>query len=200
MFEVIAYKSVHKFLSVVEPTLLTREAENSLMLGLCYSLLNSSQQSSALLLAIFKNTEIHSAAIQTPPYNLIVSRSEEEGLGKLADYLSIQNLKVPGVVGPNIEATIFAEQYSTKMNCKFELGMDQRIYEARVINVPKVSGSLKLAESTDFDKVSEWLFNFSTESLPQREKFDVSFANEWAKKAIADQTAYNVIVISVIVH
>lgn len=171
--------------------LLEREAENSLMLGLCRSLVAENKlPENTLLLAVTKNSIPYTAAVQTPPYNLIISKSDKDALNELTNYFAQNKVKIPGVVGPKVETTVFAKIYSSKMNCNYQLGMDQRIYEAKHINVPNVAGILKSATLTEVDIVSQWLYEFSRESLPEREKFSLMYAQEWANKAITEKTAY----------
>lgn len=191
MLKVSAFSSIDEFLTLAEPTLLEREAENSLMLGLSRSLASSRQISEeVLLLAIMRDSEVLTVAMQTPPYNLIVSRSKAEPLKELAHFLSKQNTILPGVVGPKEEATLFAQLYSERKNIEYQLGMDQKIYLATKINDPFVEGSLKLATENDVDIVAQWLYEFSLESLPEKEKFDLKYALEWAIKAVSEQSAY----------
>lgn len=191
MYKILRYKSVHDFLSFVEPMLLAREAENCLMLGLCRSLASSVElPNEILLLVVTKDSLPYSAAVQTPPFNLIVSKSNKYGLNELANFLSVNEIKIPGVVGPKSDATSFAEIYSSKMNCKMHLGMDQKIYEATQIAIPQVNGSLKVANESELDIIYQWLYEFSAESLPEREKFNLDYAQDWAKKAIFEKSAY----------
>lgn len=191
VFDIQKYSSIKDFLSLVEPMLLEREAENSLMLGLCRSLVSEVKlPEKILLLVVIRNSLPYTVAVQTPPFNLILSKSDREAIDELTNFFSQNKIIIPGVVGPNTESTLFAEIYSSKMKCNYVLGMDQRIYEAKHIIVPEVKGSLKSASQKESNIVSQWLYEFGQESLPAREKFSFEFAQEWANKAIAEKTAY----------
>lgn len=191
MYKIVQHSSFTDFLATSSEHLSLREAENSLILGLCLSQTKTSETlNGAILLSVFKDGSLQTSAIQTPPYNLILSRSNPSALESLIEYMFSKGLKIPGVVGPKEEASFFVKTFSQKYNGKFELGMDQRIYECTEVIEPAVPGVLKVADPSDEKIVSEWLYKFSEESLPSREKISLQQAHEGAVKAISSKNAY----------
>lgn len=187
-FKILTDSSANIFLKEARSLLYKNEAEYSLMLGLCTSMLSS--EGRIHLFRITKGGDTTAAAIQTPPHNLIVTQASEKELEVLANHIFDTGLDVPGVVGPTESASIFADKWSKMTGKNQKLGMVQKIYEAHNILLPKVKGYLRPALSEDKQLIAKWLYEFSSESLPEKDKFDLPFANEWADKAIQTKTAF----------
>ncbi len=187
-FKILTDSSAEIFLKEASSLLYTNEAEYSLMLGLCTSML--SFEGTIHLFRISNDGRTTAAAIQTPPHNLIVTQASEKELELLANHIFDSGLDLPGVVGPTVSASIFADKWSKMTGKNQKLGMVQKIYEAHNILLPKVKGHLRPALSGDKPLIAKWLYEFSSESLPEKDKFELPFANEWADKAIQAKTAF----------
>lgn len=191
MLKVVRYDSYSSFLIASESKLLENEAENSLILGLCQSnrhLINL--EDGILLLCILEGERSLAAAVCFPPYNLIISRASPEELDLFVDYLISSKLEVPGVVGPSESSSYFAQKYSSELSIENELGMDQKIFQCNRVIKPSVSGQLLKASEADLELISEYLYLFSKEALPTREKYSRPDSRSFAKKAIESGTAY----------
>lgn len=187
-FKILADSSAEIFLKEAGSLLYANEAEYSLMLGLCTSILSS--EGLIHLFRISKDGGTTAAAIQTPPHNLIVTQASEKELELLANHIFDSGLDLPGVVGPSVSASFFANKWSKMTGKNQKLGMAQKIYEASNVLLPKVKGYLRPALSGDKQLIARWLYEFSSESLPEKDKFGLPFANEWADKAIHAKTAF----------
>lgn len=191
MLEVFQFHDIEEYLRIAGPTLYEREAENSLMLGLCQSFVVSKNlPQDVLLLVVLSEGRVTTAAVQTPPYNLIISASDNDSLDVLARFVHSRERYIPGVVGPKKDATEFATKWSQVSQKSFYSGMDQKIYQVQKVRDPNVGGSLKIANNSLIDLVAIWLFEFSQESLPAKEKFKMDFALESAVKAVDTKSAY----------
>ena len=190
MSAVVSDETVEEFLKSAGPLLYLNEEANSLMLGICQGLTELPLGKGTQLLRIVDSGKTLLAAIQTPPYNLIISLGSLENIPLLADFLIAQKISIPGVVGPEKEAELFAEIWRNKTRQQSSLGMDQKIYRIDRVNIPAVEGTLKLATLDYVQEVGAWLFKFGQESLPEREKPTFEESMNEAFKAIKAQTAY----------
>lgn len=188
--EVFADNSLDDFLSEAGPLLFQHEAANALMLGLTLSWTPSPHSQEIRLFRVVKHGRTRTAAVQTPPFNFIVTFADDDELDHLVMELASRGLDFPGVLGPSREARYFAGKWSEISGKSQVLGMSQKIYKADMAILPSVRGTLKKAVSEDVELVADWLYQFSEESLPEREKFSRSFAEEGARKAIETGTAY----------
>lgn len=190
MSAVISDESVEEFLKSAGPLLYMNEEANSLMLGICQGLTALPFSKGTQFLRIVESGKTVLAAIQTPPYNLIISLGSLKDIPLLADYLISQKVSIPGVVGPEKEAELFAEMWSNKTRQQCSLGMDQKIYRIDRVTIPTIEGSLKLADLDHVQEVGIWLFKFGQESLPEREKPTFEESMNAAFKAVATQSAF----------
>ena len=190
MSAVVSDETVEEFLKSAGPLLYLNEEANSLMLGICQGLTALPLGKGTQLLRIVDSGKTLLAAIQTPPHNLIISLGSLKNIPLLADFLIAQKISIPGVVGPEKEAELFAEVWRKKASQQCSLGMDQKIYRIDRVNIPAVEGTLKLATLDYVQEVGAWLFKFGQESLPEREKPTFEESMNEAFKAIKAQTAY----------
>lgn len=79
------------------------------MLGLCGNLAASKEQPKTppLLLRVVQKGNTVSAAIQTPPKNLVITYADKAHLSHLVDCLDRADISLPGVIGPAKEAEMF---------------------------------------------------------------------------------------------
>ena len=188
---VIQDYSIEEFIKATGDMLYENEASNSLMLGICDSLLKSKKSNNNFFLyRVLENGHIKSAAIHTPPYPLVITYSNEEQLNHLANFIFDKGLDLPGVVGPSNETINFSKIWSRITSCRSSLGMDQKIYQVSKVVLPQTIGKLNLAVEEDLDLTAKWLFEFSEESLPVSEKITNEDALKAAKSAVEQKMAY----------
>lgn len=188
--EIIQDQTTDTFLREAGGLLYQNEAVNALMLGLCLSWKPSDASPEIRLFRIVQNGKTVSAAVQTPPYNLILTYGTEAQLNVLARFFHDRGFGFPGVVGPSREATYFAETWASLNNITHSIGMTQKIYQANKTILPDVKGKLREALPQDEELIAQWLYEFSAESLPEKEKFSLTFAREGAKKAIESKQGF----------
>lgn len=161
-----------QFLEEAGSLLYRDEPTNSLMLGLCENMVASSEppKEMPLLLRVVENGQTVTAAIQTPPMNLVITYASKNELKVLADYLAKEQVQFPGVVGPASESEVFASIWADLSGQKFTLGMGQKIYKIENVIIPKVSGNLRPALKNEIELVTQWTTEFANESLPPPER------------------------------
>lgn len=192
MIEIVRDDSVETFLKEASPLLYKFEAANSLMLGLSESLLTTPQEHPPLLIRIVENGQTVSAAIQTPPRNLVITISSRAILDKLSKFLKEINADFPGVVGPAQESELFASFWAKLNNKKSELGMGHKIYKLDKVNPLKkpVAGEFVLAQPKDLEMVTKSIMNFTLENLPSSDHRDEAHWKEYSERAIKTGSAH----------
>ena len=102
------------FLAAAGPLLLGDEARHNLMLGIAGTLRDHPDVYGQHHLWVVEDTgRAVGAALQTPPFNLVVSRPAGEGsLAALAEALYAEQVELPGVTGAVPEVDAFAESWA----------------------------------------------------------------------------------------
>lgn len=156
------------FLRVCGDYLGASEAQNSLMLGLCHSMTTGEMDvKNPFFLAITCGENLVTAAIQTPPNNIILSYSQFDVSMDLATYLKEKGVEFPGVIGPSREAERFAQAWGSLTGKAPKLSLDQKIYELEeVLNAPDIQGTLSLGTMNHLALAIEWSWLFFQESAP----------------------------------
>lgn len=192
MMRVVQDASVAEFLSSAGTLLYQDEPTNSLMLGLCGNIVRAKEvpKQSPILLRVEKSGRTLTAAIQTPPMNLVIANADREQIELLARHLKEMGAELPGVVGPAIASETFARIWSAFSGKKSSLGMGQKIYKVEEVTIPNVLGELRLASHQNVDLVAQWLVEFGNESLPPPERKSFEERRPHAARAIENELAY----------
>lgn len=190
-FKVEKDLNARSFLNQAGELLYKDEAVNSLMLGICTSLKeNQSSDQKAGFYRVVENQSTVLAAIQTPPFNLIVSFGSQEHLTALAQYLFDAENELPGVVGPGDESTFFSDVWTSYTGQKSILGMNQKIYALEEVIIPTTDGHFFEATMDHKDLVGSWLYEFGMESLPEKEKPSFEASIQASLKSIEEGNAF----------
>lgn len=180
------YKNPKTFLQKVQPFLEENEALNNLMLGLAFSLNKPKAEArfnpNEALMILIENQEreVVFAALQTPPFNLIVSGKPAyltKAIDTLVDYLESQKMNFPGVIGEKQAAAHFAQKWSELHNLKREIFMDLGVFQLdKVEELSPAKGNIRPMKAEDEDLVTEWTMDFG-------EHTDSNHTPETARKA-----------------
>ena len=191
MYKFIQDKSIDDFLKNAGPLLYRDEVANSLMLGLCEGMVGNPSKISPLLFRVLQEDETVTAAIQTPPKNLVISYAKPDVLDILI--LALQKIEAdfPGVVGPNKESEYFSDRWSRLVAKKTRLAMGQKIYRLDQVKFPKnIDGSFGMANSEQTQIVHDWVMAFVNESLPPNEVRDAQHWGDFACRAVQKKAAH----------
>jgi len=152
------------FLAEAEPLLLADEARHNLILGIARNVRQGAYREYRFWL-VRDGTRPVGAALQTPPYNLILARPESrEALVALVGAVSSEEL--PGVVGAEPEVHEFVDLWIGHTGIPARTNMRQGVYElARVEPLPAVPGSARVATVDDRELALRWLVAFGEEAL-----------------------------------
>ncbi len=156
------------FLAEAEPLLLADEARHNLILGIAGNVRDGVYGDFRLWL-VRDGAEVAAAALQTPPYNLILARPRSsQALAALAEAVAGEEL--PGVVGTEPEVHELAELWCRHTGRGARTNMRQGVYALdRVEPLPAAPGSVRVATADDRELAVRWLVAFADEALHEGE-------------------------------
>ncbi len=156
------------YLGATEPLLLADEARHNLMLGIAGNL----RDHPGLYLefhgwSVEDDGRVVGAALQTPPYNLVLARPEARGaIDALAGALWDGRAGLPGVTAAVPEVEEFADAWLRRAGLERSVRMRQRIYRLTAVRpVTGVRGRPRSATSADRTLLLEWVQAFARESF-----------------------------------
>ena len=156
------------FLDTAGDFLAAREAEHNLIFGVCATLAaDPGYATDPYFATVSTGGRVVAAAIMTPPWNLVLSCTEEpDTLDDLAADLDDRGISIPGVTGPVDIARDFAESWCRAHGLTTGARLAERVYRLeRVVPPDGVPGRVRLASETDRDLLVEWVGAFMEEAL-----------------------------------
>lgn len=166
------FNSAPAFLAAAGSFLAEREAEHNLIFGICANLTADPGFPSAppYLAAVFRGDRVVLAGVMTPPWNLVLSRTEElVALAAMAGDLDRRGIGPPGTTAPVESANGFAAAWCEPHGLVSRLAVAERIYRLeRVIPPTGVAGHVRLASKADRDLLVRWVDAFLGEALERR--------------------------------
>ncbi len=170
------FADVEEFLEANGSFLVAREAEHNLILGICANLRDTPEAFSEppYLTAVSAGDRIVATAIQTPPFQLVLSEVDDpDAIAILAEALVERDL--PGVLGPVDEVRAFVEARTALGGAPARLAISERIFRLTQVRPPApVPGSRRIAEPGDRELVAAWIEAFLREALGDSEVRDVA--------------------------
>jgi uncharacterized protein len=188
----ITYHNAHDFVQRTRTTLEKNETANGIILGIALGLAKAPEEAPYYLATI--EGEDHTllmAACMTPPHNIVLygdDNSSEEMCTLLIQNLQEHNWSVPGVIGPERIARLFAEAWKKQSRVHYREEMRERIFElSQVISPQRVEGTLRVATENDLELIIEWAVAFNQEALHTSAALD---AREEAESKVGRQMMY----------
>ena len=161
---------IDAFLDRAGAFLLAHEAEHCLLLGIAGNLQKGTtplREPPRMALALEEAGEgrLLAAALQTPPYNLVLSMTDDlDAVDALA--LAFGGDDLPGVSGPPEVAARFADVWSDRAGRAARRGMAERIFRLTAVRAPRPApGAMRLVEAADRALLIAWIEAFSREAL-----------------------------------
>ncbi|MCK4393831.1 GNAT family N-acetyltransferase [Candidatus Bipolaricaulota bacterium] len=173
------YQTAGEFLGRTQAVLEEREAENSLMLGLCLRMNRFPEQikNAPYFVTVERGEELLVAAIMTPPHKLVIyadSPDRGEAFHLIVQDLLANHWRAPGVLGAPPVAEGFARAWADVTGERVTQGMRQRVYALTQVNPPRVThGSLRVAKKADLPLLTQWTLAFHHEAVPNNPLSDV---------------------------
>ncbi|MGH3110895.1 MAG: GNAT family N-acetyltransferase [Gaiellaceae bacterium] len=156
-----------EFIAAAGALLLADEARHNLILGLAGTLRDRPGFYEEFRLWVAEDDgRAVAAALQTPPYNLVLARSTgDEALEALADEIAGDGIGLPGVVAALPEADRFADAWKRRQGTTRRLRRAQRIYRVRRVRPPEgVPGAARVATQEDWPLLVDWVSAFAKEA------------------------------------
>lgn len=160
------YVSIEKFINLVEPILLDREAEHNIILSLLFRIKSGAIPAETCFTStVVENDQVLLVFLQTPPNNLII------GTSKFTNKAAIQfavarmyelGMRFPSVIGSKPTVSLFVLNWQSIYRRIPRLAMDQGIYDLKKTNQIMLSkGSMRLAKSSEAYLIGRWMDAFS---------------------------------------
>jgi uncharacterized protein len=173
--QVVRHEDPREFAARTESFLMADEARHNLLLGLTTTLIARPEVYPEFhLWVVEEGGDVAAAAIETPPFNLAVSREGVDGaIAALAGKLHRDGEVLPGVHGALPEADEFAEAWSAAGGPAPRLAMASRIFRLTTVKpIDRVFGSMRDAMWEDRELLVEWIRAFGEEALPNDDPMD----------------------------
>jgi uncharacterized protein len=186
------FADVGDFLDVAGDFLVQREAEHNLILGICSNLRvdPATFGPAPYLAAVTDSHSVVAAAIQTPPFRLILSEVDDDrAIDLLADDLADRDL--PGALGPVEVVRAFVEAGARHGGRPARLETHERIYQVSSVTRPQPvpAGDWRIAEESDRRIVMTWLDGFMREALQEADPTEIAaMTHRWLARQ--DRTLY----------
>lgn len=156
------------FLAATNSLLLADEARHNLILRIAGTLRDHPALYPEHRLWLVEDAgRVIGAALQTPPFNLVLARSAtERATEALAEQLCEDGVELPGVVGAIPEVDVFAEAWEARSEQRRRLRTQQRIYRLTEVRpIAPVSGRPRRATEVDRSLLLDWIAAFADEAL-----------------------------------
>jgi RimJ/RimL family protein N-acetyltransferase len=190
------HTDVNKFLALCTPFLIEHETENNLLFGILNTLREDihhySKECLPELISITLEDEVKLIAIRTPPFNQLISYTENlKTIYFLVDELIKRNPILPGILGFNDGALLFSQLWAERTSSKFILSMHERIYRLTKVN-PKTLGPNVFTHAAidEKDLISDWIKGFIRECFPDTPEDAVVESTEGIEKGIKGKKFY----------
>ncbi|MEM7373974.1 MAG: GNAT family N-acetyltransferase [Bacteroidota bacterium] len=169
------HPTIEEFLHLCGPALQDHEAQNGLMLGLVLReqerIREGTSSGEILLISASDNGQLLTAAIQTPPHNLVLSPMPAAMVQPFARLLHQKGISFPGIVGPESEVKAFAAMWEDLSGHPTRIEFAQMIYRLNAVHPISVSsGEFRIARIKELETVAKFFQDFSEVALPEREK------------------------------
>ena len=157
------------FLEAVVPLLLEDEARNNLILGIAGTLRDyPSTYSEYRLWLVEDGDRLAGAALQTPPFNLVVALPGASEAPVLADALHAEGVQLPGVTGAVPEVDTFSRAWEDRTGFRRRQRMAQRIYRLTELRpAERVRGRPRPATGLDRSLLLAWIAAFGDEATAE---------------------------------
>jgi uncharacterized protein len=157
------------FLRDAGPLLLADEARHNLVLGIADTLQRHPDVYPEHRLWIVEDqADVLGAALQTPPFNLVLARPERDGVeAALTDTIHHAGIELPGVTAADPEARRFADAWVERTGGSHTLQVGMGVFElTEVREVPRPPGRHRTADGHDRPLLLEWLTDFARDIGP----------------------------------
>jgi predicted GNAT family acetyltransferase len=158
------FSNAQDFLEATSVDLESREAANSLVLGVCDQVIRHPErfQQPVCLKVVEEDGRPVLAAIMTPPRSLLLAGKPdrlEQVVAALASSLTGEGWNIPGVFGPKGVARAMIARLSQNDGKQYRLDRELRMYELKEVGFPPpIRGRLRRAALPDLERIAAWWY------------------------------------------
>jgi predicted GNAT family acetyltransferase len=151
-----------------EPHLVSREAENNIILSLLLAHRVGTSLPGDLVFAHLEDADaVLGCAVLVPPRNLLLSSCASEVAAQLAIELFATGARLPGILGPTEAVEAFVVPWQQASGARMERIQEQGIYVLTKVTSPEdTRGQLRRALPEECDRIADWHVDFEREALP----------------------------------
>ena len=169
--EVVRHLSVASFLDASKARLMRDEAENNLLTGIAYGLMESlsSLQAPPYLATVTEHGVLQACGIRLAPFKFVVTRGSAPAMEALARDLFAVDCGVDGVTGPEPSSDDFAVAWAAMSGVPPRLGTRLSVHQARHVNEDIAClppGALRPAVNGDVALLAGWIEALSRKANP----------------------------------
>jgi predicted GNAT family acetyltransferase len=170
--EVHFYSDPYTFNKIVQPFLMRHPVRNNLILGILDKIsqdISTYGDRSPILAVVSHNNEIVLVSTRTPPWNSILSYTENlDAVEFITTELIKKDPNTPGILGPKLAVKRFIEKWTEIKNIKAEVEMNERIYKLIEVNPDTLGSHELISVKKKYKKlVKKWAFEFIVEAMPE---------------------------------
>ncbi len=154
----VRHESVASFTAAATPFLEASEAENNLLLGIMAMVrAHPERYPQAYLATLEEGGAVRGAALQTPPYRMVLSDLPPQGIPLLLEDRLSFVAPWPGVLGPVRSAGALAQAWTARSGQAPIEGMLTQNYVLRQLRKPReIPGALRPATQGDLGLMVRW--------------------------------------------
>jgi predicted GNAT family acetyltransferase len=159
--------TVPEFMAVAGEFLTAREAEHNLIFGICSQIEADPTQypEPPYLAAVLDGDRVVGAAIQTPPWRVVLSVMDEPSAAE-ALAADLADASIPGVVGPSESAAAFVAAWGRRVGVPARLARHERAFRLRAVRPPRPApGAMVRAGEADRAILRAWIQAFHEEAI-----------------------------------
>jgi predicted GNAT family acetyltransferase len=166
------YNNSEEYLKESITTLESKELENNLIIGICKSLKNTTNEDYHFI-NIFQKKNVIATSIKTSAKVIIFcTTNDKEAINEIANYYLENKINIKGVIGESNSAEIFTECYGAQILRIKPLCL-QRLIKTNDINISE--GYFQVCTVADSMLLNKWTTNFFIEEelLPKKSQAEV---------------------------
>ncbi|MFX1365334.1 MAG: GNAT family N-acetyltransferase [Promethearchaeota archaeon] len=183
------YEDIEKYNEVVVPFLIKKEAENNLIFSVLNAIRNNPTRygdEKPFLLTVKHNDEIKLVSLRTPPYNQLISYTENlKSIDTLIDIMLRKNMQLPGITGFKDGVKRFIQLWCEDKNLKPQLIRNERVYKLEKVSKGFL-GNREFFVGTEGNQslILSWAREFILEALNETEESFITRSLEGVKNDI----------------
>jgi len=165
-YDIVIYSDSETYTRTVKDFLEQQEAENGFFLSVLTRLNDAPSCATPFMAQVKSGSATVSAAIYRE-LNLFITRGPEEVWPIVVSKLKDIGTDIPGVVGPAVEAQLFATAWAQIRGCESYLTVDQRLYRLTQVDRPVgIPGNARLVTENDAETLTQWIQEYYREATP----------------------------------